>query len=59
MDQAGKMYQSKTFWNKTLLIRRVVNLKLQSGTSVAEHMSDFHNLVNQLASVNLQYEDET
>ena len=34
-----------------------MNLKLQSGTSMAEHMNEFQNLVNQLASVYLQYED--
>ena len=35
------MYQAKTARNKALLMRRLVNLKLQSGTSVAEHTSEF------------------
>ena len=48
-----EMYQEKIFWNKALLMRRLVNLKLQSRTSAAEHTSEFQNLINQLASVDL------
>lgn len=35
------MYQAKTTHNKALLMRRLVNLKLQGETSVAEHTSEF------------------
>ena len=35
-----------------------MNLKLQSGTSVAEHTSEFQSLVNQLSAVELQLGDE-
>ena len=45
------MYQSKTARNKALLMRRLVNLKLKGGISVAEHTSEFQNLVNQLTTV--------
>ncbi|GFZ21721.1 hypothetical protein Acr_29g0008830 [Actinidia rufa] len=44
--------------NKALLMRRLVNLNLQRETTVAEHMSEFQNLVNQLTSVDLQFDDE-
>ncbi|GFZ09248.1 hypothetical protein Acr_20g0010560 [Actinidia rufa] len=40
-------------------MRRLVNLKLQRGTTVAKHTSEFQKLVNQLTSVDLQFEDET
>ena len=53
MDQVGDDVSAKTSLNKALLIRRLVNLKLQSGTSMTEHTSKFQNLVNQLASVDL------
>ena len=53
-----EMYQANTFRNKALLMRRLVNLKFQIGTTVAEHTSKFQNWVNQLASVNLQFMDE-
>ncbi|GFZ00426.1 hypothetical protein Acr_14g0000620 [Actinidia rufa] len=52
------MYQSKTSRNKALLMRRLVNLKLQRETTVAEHTSEFQSLVNQLTSVDLQFDDE-
>ncbi|PSS07650.1 Endonuclease [Actinidia chinensis var. chinensis] len=52
-----KMYQAKTSRNKALLMRRLVNLKLQRGT-MAEHTSEFQNLVNQLASIDLYFDDE-
>ncbi|GFZ09911.1 hypothetical protein Acr_21g0005100 [Actinidia rufa] len=53
-----EMYQAKTYRNKALLMRRLVNLKLQRETIVAEHTSEFQSLVNQLTSVDLQFDDE-
>ncbi|GFS34643.1 hypothetical protein Acr_00g0035090 [Actinidia rufa] len=53
-----EMYQAKTSRNKALLMRRLVNLKLQRETKVAEHTSEFQSLVNQLTSVDLQFDDE-
>ena len=53
------MYQAKTARNKALIMRRLVNLKLSSGTSVAEHTSEFQSLINQLSSVEMELGDET
>ncbi|GFS43661.1 hypothetical protein Acr_00g0086260 [Actinidia rufa] len=53
-----EMYQAKTYRNKALLMRRLMNLKLQRETTVAEHTSEFQSLVNQLTSVDLQFDDE-
>ncbi|GFY80937.1 pleiotropic drug resistance 4 [Actinidia rufa] len=53
-----EMYQAKTTRNKALLMRRLGNLKLQRGTTVAEYTSEFQNLVNQLNNVDLQFDDE-
>ena len=52
------MYQAKTVQNKALFMRRLVNLKLKSGTSVAEHTSEFQNLVNQLSTIVLNLGNE-
>ena len=52
------MYQAKTTRNKALLMRRLVNLMLKSGPSVAEHTSEFQNLVNQNSTVALNLGDE-
>ncbi|GFY90931.1 hypothetical protein Acr_07g0011270 [Actinidia rufa] len=53
-----EMYQAKTSRNKALLMRRLVNLKFQRKTTVAEHTSEFQSLVNQLTSVDLEFDDE-
>ncbi|GFS42175.1 hypothetical protein Acr_00g0078350 [Actinidia rufa] len=53
-----EMYQVKKSLNKALLMRRLVNLKLEKEATVVEHTSEFQNLVNQLTSVDLQFEDE-
>ncbi|KAI3701153.1 hypothetical protein L2E82_45798 [Cichorium intybus] len=52
------MYQAKTACNKTLLIRRLVNHKLRSGTSKAENTSQFQGLVNHLSSAEWVLKDE-
>ncbi|MCF8701896.1 hypothetical protein L3054_10960, partial [Corynebacterium sp. MC-10] len=35
------MYQAKTARNKTLLMRRLVNMKFKNGTSIAKHTREF------------------
>ncbi|CAH9137488.1 unnamed protein product [Cuscuta epithymum] len=52
------LYQAKTARNKALLMRRLVNMKLKSGSSVAEHTSQFQSLVNQLSCVEMSLGDE-
>ena len=54
-----EMYQVKTSRNKAFLVRKLMNLKLQRGTTMAEHTSEFQNFVNQLANIDLQFENET
>ena len=52
------MFQAKTTRNKTLTIRRLVNLKLRSGTSILEYTNEFQSLVNRLFAVEIQLGDE-
>mgnify|MGYP003740606461 FL=1 len=52
------MYERKTSQNKAFLIRRLVNLKFRDGNSVAEHLSDFQSLINQLATMKMVLDDE-
>ncbi|GFZ00193.1 hypothetical protein Acr_13g0015920 [Actinidia rufa] len=40
------------------LIRQCIGYELKRGTKVAEHTSEFQNLINQLASVDLQFDNE-
>ena len=48
------MYQAKTARNKALMMRRLVNLKLKSETSIAEHTNEFQSLVNQFSIIEMQ-----
>ena len=52
------MYQSKIARNKALLAWKLVSMKLRSGMSVAEHTSEFQNVVNQMFVVELNLDDE-
>ncbi|GFY96388.1 hypothetical protein Acr_11g0006940 [Actinidia rufa] len=45
-----EMYQAKTSQNKALLMRRLVNLKLQRETTVAEHTKSWETLVVSLSN---------
>ncbi|KAL4582349.1 hypothetical protein LXL04_006896 [Taraxacum kok-saghyz] len=57
-EKLENMYQAKTARNKTLLMRRLVNHKLRSGTSITEHTSQFQDLVNQLGAAEWVLKDE-
>ena len=39
-------------------MKRLVNLKYVDGNPVADHLNDFQNISNQLASMNINLEDE-
>ncbi|KAF7113203.1 hypothetical protein RHSIM_RhsimUnG0150200 [Rhododendron simsii] len=52
------MHERKTTQSKASLIRRLVNLKYKDGRSVAEHMSDFQGLINQLSMMKLVLDEE-
>ena len=43
---------------KIFAIRKLVNLKRQDGRSIAEHLSDFQDLVNQLCTMKLVLDDK-
>ena len=52
------LYERKTAQNKAFAIRKVVNLKYRDGRSVAKHLSDFQDLVNQLNTMKIMLDDE-
>ena len=51
------LYQSKTSRNKALLMCRLVNLKYRDNKSINEHTSEFQDLVNQLATAQMDLKD--
>jgi hypothetical protein len=52
------LYERKTAQNKAFASRKVAHLKLKKGRSIAEHLSEFQDLVNQLTRMNLMVDDE-
>ena len=40
------------------MIRRLVNLKYKDGNSIAEHLSNFQGLLNELSTMKLKLDDE-
>nr|KYP66486.1 Retrovirus-related Pol polyprotein from transposon TNT 1-94 [Cajanus cajan] len=52
------MYETKNAQSKIFMMRKLMNLKLQEGRAVAEHLNDFEGLVMQLISAGLTLEDE-
>jgi len=52
------LYERKTAQNKAFVAKKLVNLKLKEGRSIAEHLSKFQDLVNQMVTMKLINDDE-
>ena len=52
------LYERKTAQNKAFVARKLVNLKLKEGRSIAKHLSEFQDLVNQMVTMKLIINDE-
>ena len=51
-------YERKTTQNKAFIARKLVNLKLKEGKSIAKHLSESQDLVNQIVTMKLVIDDE-
>ena len=52
------LYEKNTASNKVFLMKRLYNLKMKEGASVAEHLNEFNIITSQLASVKINLDDE-
>lgn len=52
------LYEKNTTSNKLFLMKKLYNLKMKEGASVAEHLNAFNIITNQLASVKIILDDE-
>ena len=52
------LYERKTSQNKAFVAKKLVNLKLKEGRSIAKHLSEFQDLVNQMVTMKLIINDE-
>jgi hypothetical protein len=57
-EKLGKLYQSKSLVNKLFLRKKLYNLRMRDGDSVAEHLNAFNTVVSQLVSVDIKILDE-
>jgi hypothetical protein len=57
-EKLGKLYQSKSLVNKLFLRKKLYNLRMKDGDSVAEHLNAFNTVVSQLVSVEIKILDE-
>ncbi len=57
-EKLAALYERKTTMNKAFAVRKLSNLKYREGRSIAEHLSDFQDLVNQLTTMEINFGDE-
>ena len=57
-EKLRSLYEKKTAQNKAFIARKLVNLKLKDGKSIAKHLSEFQDLVNQMVTMNLIIDDD-
>jgi hypothetical protein len=58
MDALAKLYEKPLASNKVFLMKRLFNMKMSEGGSVADHLNDFNTVTNQLSSVKVDFDDE-
>lgn len=58
MTILDKLYEKPSASNKVFLIKRLVNMKMVEGKSMAEHLNNFNTITSQLASVKITFDEE-
>ena len=58
MDALAKLYEKPSASNKVFLMKRLFNMKMSEGGSIADHLNDFNTVTNQLSSVKVDFDDE-
>ena len=58
MDILANMFEKPSAANKVHLMRRLFNLKMSESAGVANHLNEFNLITTQLASVDINFEDE-
>ena len=48
----------KTGNNKLFMIKQMMSLKYQDGTPMTDHLNTFQGIINQLAGMNIKFEEE-
>ena len=54
----SNMYEKSLAMNMVYLMRRLFNLQMSEGESVADHINEYNMIVSQLSQVEINIEDE-
>ncbi|KAE8705357.1 hypothetical protein F3Y22_tig00110429pilonHSYRG00830 [Hibiscus syriacus] len=58
MATLSSMYEKPSTSNKVHLMRRLFNLQMEEGASVAQHLNELNTITTQLSSVEIEFNDE-
>ena len=58
MQTLSKLYEKPSASNKVFLMKRLFNMNMSEGGSVANHLNDFNTVTSQLSSVGVNFDDE-
>ncbi|KAE8654393.1 hypothetical protein F3Y22_tig00117048pilonHSYRG00173 [Hibiscus syriacus] len=58
MAALSSMYEKPSASNKVHLMRRLFNLRMTEGASVAQHLNELNTITTQLSSVEIKFDDE-
>ena len=58
MSALSKLYEKTSASNKVFLMKRLFNMKMSKGGSVADHLNEFNTLTSQLSSIKMNFDDE-
>ena len=58
MKALSGMYEKPSANNKVHLMKKLFNLKMEENTSVAQNLNEFNTIINQLFSVEIDFDDE-
>jgi hypothetical protein len=58
MDALDKLHEKPSVSNKVFLMKRLFNMKMLEGGSIADHLNEFNTVTNQIISVKVDFDDE-
>jgi hypothetical protein len=58
IDALDKLYEKPSSSDKVFLMKRLFNMKMSEGRSIADHLNEFNTVTNQLSSVKVEFDDE-
>lgn len=58
MDSLTSLYEKPSASNKTFLMKKLFNMKMNEGEFVQDHFNNFNEVTNQLCYVKIEFDDE-